>query len=392
MVDRRLLIPLLLLALTACTGTALITGGEPVDMTPVICQPGERVCRPDAALTCSEDGTSWLVEECAEDDVCIDGACTPPEPPAPEPLAITTDVLPPAEVAQPYEAGLNAEGGEGPYTWSEGAGLPDGLELSANGVVSGTPEQPGDHIVEVGVVDSDGAVAWRDYALTIHPEPISILTEPDLGLVDEGVEMSRDLEATGGVPPYGWFVLEGALPAGVSVDAAGGLTGIPLEAGHFPFVLRVVDAQEPPGWGEQEFGLTVELRPLEIIGDQLFDLFGFAIVTLPMLTIIPNVPLPYETQLQATGGLQPYAWEEQPVPGTLEWLIPQSGIPEGLELQPDGLLTGSVTDTSQQITLEIPFTGISMTGFFFFAEVTDAQDPADSDNALFLIPTLPIEL
>lgn len=377
------------LALVGCTGSAVLHGAEPIDNTPVICIPGDRVCRPDAALVCSEDGTAWLVEECEGDEVCVDGYCTPPEA---ADLEITTEVLPPAEVAAPYEAGLNGEGGAPPYTWISVENLPPGLEVFADGIVAGTPEQPGDHVLSVQVTDVDGATASRDYALTVHPEPISILSDPDLGLVDEGVEMSRDLEAAGGLPPYGWFLLEGALPQGIAVDAAGGLTGIPLEPGYFDFVLRVVDAQEPPGWGEQEFGLTVELRPLEIIADQMFDIFGFAIVTLPMLTIIPNIPLPYETQLEATGGLQPYAWEELPVPDTLEWLIAQSGIPEGLELQPDGLLTGSVTDTSQVITLEIPFTGISMTGFFFFAEVADSQDPADTDQALFLIPTLPIEL
>ena len=392
MADRNLLTSLLLLVLVGCTGTALLTGADPVDVSAAICEPGERVCRTDAALVCSEDGTTWIVEECEADDVCLDGYCEAPEPPEPAELIITTEVLPVAEVAAPYEVGFGAAGGAPPYAWTAIDGLPAGLELIGDGIMQGTPEEPGDLVLTVQVADADGAIDERDFTLTVHPEPISILSDPDLGLVDEGVEMSRSLEATGGVPPYGWFVLDGALPQGVAVDAAGGLTGVPLEPGYFEFVLRVVDAQEPPGWGEQASGLTVELRPLEIYGDQMFDIFGFAIVTLPMLTIIPNVPLPYETQLLATGGLQPYDWIELPLPTSLEWLIPQSGIPQGLELQADGLLTGSVTDTSQVITLEIPFTGISMTGFFFFAEVADSQEPADTDTALFLIPTLPIEL
>jgi hypothetical protein len=32
-----------------------------------------------------------------------------------------------------------------------------------------------------------------------------------------------------------------------------------------------------------------------------------------------------------------------------------------------------------------------LTGFFFMAEVTDSQSPADSDQAIFLIPTIPID-
>jgi hypothetical protein len=108
-----------------------------------------------------------------------------------------------------------------------------------------------------------------------------------------------------------------------------------------------------------------------------------------MLTIVPGIPLPYNQQLQAKGGLKPYHWSETDIPG-LDWLLPKAGIPTGLSLAEDGSLSGSVTDTSLVMELSIPFTQIKLTGFFFSAKVDDSQAPADSDQALFLIPTLPV--
>lgn len=384
-----------LLFTAACPGTgqlpAVEAPAEPPDPDdppippPVVCAPADRVCRPDAALVCSDDGTGWIVEACEEDEVCRDGGCRPPD------LAIATEVLPPAQVAHPYELQLEAVGGAPPWTWSTvEAELPPGLGLSADGLLSGTPEAPGDHGLEVRVADEADAEAARELSLVVHPEPITITTPPDLGVVDEGLPATIGLEATGGVPPYGWFLVDGALPTGIAVDASGALTGTPLDPGPFDLTMRVVDNQEPPGWGEQDFALTVELRPLEIVGENIVDLLGFAVVTLPLLTIIPDVPLPYSTQLEATGGLQPYGWTELPLPPGLDLLVTQSGVPQGLVLEPDGLLDGSVTSVDEVITIAIPFTTFSLTGFFFFAEVTDAQSPADSDQALFLIPTLPL--
>lgn len=380
---RRCLLLFVTCLLTACSSGGILPGEEAVP--PVVCAPADRVCRDDAVLVCADDGTGWLVEECAEGDSCRDGECAPPE------LYVDSEVLPSGVVEADYEAELFASGGEPPYSWYAGVGeVPEGLEIEAVGVVSGVPLLPGDNVFEVVVEDMAGAVARRDFSLTVHPEPVTILTPPDLGAFDEGIELEIFLDAVGGVPPYGWFVLDGSLPAGLSVDAAGRIVGIPTEAGEFSFLLRVVDAQEPPGWGEQEFGFGIELRPLEIIGENVLDIFGFQVVTLPLLTIVPGIPLPYSTQLQATGGLVPYDWNEQDLPTLLQPLLPQAGVPDGLTLLADGLLTGSVTDTSQVVTLEIPFTSISLTGFFFMADVADSQNPADTDEALFLIPTLPI--
>lgn len=62
------------------------------------------------------------------------------------PLEIITDSLPDATPSAPYTTSLGAAGGTGSYSWSHdpAAGpLPPGLQLSGNGVLSGTPTQSG---------------------------------------------------------------------------------------------------------------------------------------------------------------------------------------------------------------------------------------------------------
>lgn len=377
-----------LLLATSCADTQ----GELPTPTPApspLCTPADRLCREDAALVCADDGLSWEVQPCDDGESCVAGSC---EAPAPE-LEILTEVLPPATTHAPYTEELEVAGAQGAVSWAWTAGeLPQGLEVTEGGLITGEAEDPGDYVFRVTAGDEADAYASRAFSLVVHPEAVTIITPANLGSVDEGLPMDIALEAEGGEPPYGWSLFDGALPAGVTVDSAGRLLGTPTEPGAFDFTMRVVDAEAPPGWGEGDFSLNIDLRPLVIVGENSFELLGFSIVTLPMLTIVPGIPLPYSAQLEATGGLQPYTWQELPMPGALQTLVPNGGVPDDLVLQDGGLLTGSVTDTSLVNTLSIPFTSISLTGFFFFAEVADSQNPSETAQALFLIPTLPVEV
>lgn len=352
---------------------------------PMICTPGQRMCDSAQALVCSPDGTAWDPEPCAEGEVCQDGECQAAE------LTVTTEVLPPASIGFEYAATLHAEGGTTPYAWSIVDGeVPEGLSLASDGALGGRPEVAGDYVLRARVEDDAGAAAERSFSLTVHSEPLTIITLPDLGAFDEGVEMSVPLVALGGQPPYGWFLVDGALPEGVFVDAAGAITGTPLAPGPFDFRLRVADAQQPPGYDEQDFSLQVDLRPLTVVGEQQYDLLAVQIIVLPLLAIVPGVEVPYSTQLMADGGLSPYAWSEQPLPAGLDMVFPQSGVPDGLALDPDGTLSGAVSSTDQVITVPLLMAGIDLTGFFFYAEVTDSQRPPEAAGAIFVIPTVPV--
>ncbi|MEX1369219.1 MAG: hypothetical protein AB1Z98_39185 [Nannocystaceae bacterium] len=71
-------------------------------------------------------------------------------------------------------------------------------------------------------------------------------------------------------------------------------------------------------------------------------------------------------------------------------IIPQAGVPADLVLSPSGELSGSVTNTDQVVTVPLIGAGVDLTGFFFYAEVSDSQAPSQTAGALFLIPTLPL--
>lgn len=376
------------------SGTGLSSATEPAttgdDDTgtppgPSACVPGQALCGTAELLTCNADGTAWDTVSCEQGQVCLDATCIDAT------LTVTTEVLAAATLGFDYAAQLEASGGTTPYAWSVGSGeVPAGLDLAADGELTGMPQVPGDYVFDASVMDTDGTTAQRSFSLTVHPEPLTIITVPGLGTFDEGESMNVPLTAVGGVPPYGWFVVDGALPQGLIFDASGAVTGTPLQPGPFDFRVRIVDAQEPPGFDEQDFSLDIDLRPLTVVGEQEYDLLAFKVVVLPLLAIIPGVPVPYSTQLMADGGLSPYTWSEEPLPAGLDAIITQAGIPNDLVLDADGMLSGSVTNTDQVITVPLLLAGIDLTGFFFYAEVADSQDPAATATALFVIPTLPV--
>jgi hypothetical protein len=366
-------------------GSDVADSADESGVAPMVCGAGTRVCGSGEVLVCADDGTRWDATPCAAGEICLDGMC------AADGLTIITDVVPPGTLGFEYVAQLQAEGGVTPYAWQVGAGeVPPGLTLGDTGDLSGMPTLPGDYVFESIVTDAAGDTAARSFSIAVHPEPLTIITLPDLGAFDEGMPMNVPLLALGGVAPHGWLLVDGALPDGVIVDAAGAVTGTPLQPGPFDFRVRVVDAQRPPGYDEQDFTLQIDLRPLSVVGSTQYDLLAFKVIVLPLLAVVPGIPIPYSTQLEADGGLMPYTWSEQPLPNGLDVIIPQAGVPADLVLHPDGELSGSVTNTDQVVTVPLLLAGIDLTGFFFYAEVADSQNPAETANALFVIPTLPV--
>jgi plastocyanin len=57
-----------------------------------------------------------------------------------------------------------------------------------------------------------------------------------------GVPMSVTFTPSGGVAPHSFVVQTGSLPAGVTLSAAGVLSGTPTAIGTFPFTIRVSDS------------------------------------------------------------------------------------------------------------------------------------------------------
>jgi hypothetical protein len=96
---------------------------------------------------------------------------------------IATGSLPDGTVGVEYSAALTTSGGgSAPDVWSLAAGseLPDGLTLSAGGLVGGTPTTAGTTSFTVSVIDPASRAAragagpvLADLSITIHPAEVT---------------------------------------------------------------------------------------------------------------------------------------------------------------------------------------------------------------------------
>ena len=98
------------------------------------------------------------------------------------PLEIITTSLPGGTAGSPYTVTLASTGGTPPCTWSLMDGsLPPGLNLSAEGVISGTPTAGGTFRFTAQVTDQAQVTVRREYALTVTvppPPPVSVTGLP----------------------------------------------------------------------------------------------------------------------------------------------------------------------------------------------------------------------
>jgi hypothetical protein len=91
---------------------------------------------------------------------------------APAALSISTASLPSGTVGTAYSAQLAPSGGTSPYTWSLLSGtLPAGLNLAADGVITGTPSVATATTFTVRVVDGASNYSTKTFTLTIGPAP-----------------------------------------------------------------------------------------------------------------------------------------------------------------------------------------------------------------------------
>ncbi len=165
-------------------------------------------------------------------------------------LEITTLQLQSGNVGKTYNVQLTAAGGAPPYTWSIVLGkLPTGLTLNAStGALSGTPQQTGTFSFTAEVKDSSliqQQSSLESLNLDIAPPPL-VVVPSSLPVGTVGSSYSFQLQATGGVPPYTWMIIDGALPSDLVLDASTGLiSGTATMTGTFSFTVQVTDSSAP---------------------------------------------------------------------------------------------------------------------------------------------------
>lgn len=136
------------------------------------------------------------------------------------------------------------------YTYSVASGsLPDGLTLSADGVLSGVPRQKGTFPITIRAVAATGGCSFdKAYTLTVQCPTIT-LSRTAPGPVNDGGFYSETFSATGGVAPYSFSKLSGTFPVGLSLSQTGVLSGTVAsgEGGMYSYVVQAADSAQCTG-------------------------------------------------------------------------------------------------------------------------------------------------
>ncbi len=217
-----------------------------------------------------------------------------------------------------YSLAYSAQGGNGHYTFAVTAGaLPTGMHL-ISGVLSGTPTATGTFNFTVTATDGEMFTGNKTYSLTIGSP--TIVVAPANAVLSEGsaetaygpVTFSAT-SSNGGTAPYVYNLSAGSLPAGLTLNAAGVLSGTPTVAGTFYATVKATDANGQTGSKEFELSIAAPL------------------VTLTT-ALLPDaaVGIPYSQTMTASGGSGSYTYVA-------------SGLPAWLTLDPSGLLRGTPT-------------------------------------------------
>jgi len=220
--------------------------------------------------------------------------------------------------------------------------LPD--PAVTNATIALNPGESGQLIIRANV--SDPAVMQNLLANSLvpvavaHPANTGFATPPaTLAILSSslpdavaGGHYSGQIMLFGGVAPYSITVTNGSLPAGVSIDNTGLITGAPSAAGNFTFTVQAKDSAAQPSISTEVLGIHIG-NPLVI-----------TTTTLPAVTI----SVPYSTSLIATGGF-----------GTQTWSLASGSLPTGLSLSTGGAISGTTPAIGGTFTFTVQVTDSS---------------------------------
>ena len=214
---------------------------------------------------------------------------------APVALAVSTASVPAGQVGVAYSQTVAATGGTAPYSWAViSGGLPAGISLNTStGVISGTPTAVGASSFTLQVNDAASGVTTKALSITIAAAAPSLtISTASVPAAQVGVAYTQTMAANGGSAPYTWSVTSGSLPTGLTLSAAGVLSGTPTVSGLSAFTIQVADSASHTATATYPLNIT-------------------AAATLVVSTnSLPGgvKTVVYSQTLGVIGGVAPYSW------------------------------------------------------------------------------------
>jgi alpha-tubulin suppressor-like RCC1 family protein len=237
-------------------------------------------------------------------------------------LYVYTGSIPNGRIDQAYKATVKANLGTPPYSWRLESGvLPPGLLLTdspTTATLEGTPSIGGTYVFTLEVSDNGTPVeyATRQYSVDIYDDVV--VESSGLTSAVRGEPYSDSVLVTGGKLPYHFNIIDGTLPAGLTMNSSTGHisgTADPVYGHSQEFTVRVLDSGNPSGFVDKLFTIYVT--------DSL------AITTESIQAALQKAP--YLAELGSEGGISPHTWS-----------MMHGVLPEGLVLdESTGEISGS---------------------------------------------------
>ncbi|MBB5033349.1 putative Ig domain-containing protein [Prosthecobacter vanneervenii] len=236
-------------------------------------------------------------------------------------ISITQSTLPQGTIGTAYSTTLSATGGTAPYgSWTITSGtLPAGLNLSAAGVISGTPTATASPATTITVRTTDTYGCQGSKSITLQICPIVTLAPTTLTTPVVGTAYSQTITASGGTAPYTYTLASGSLPAWASLSSAGVITGTPTSTTAATFSVKATDANGCAG--TLSYTLTPNCPAISIT---------------PVTSAQGIVGTAYSQTLTASGGTAPYS----------SWTVTSGTLPAGLSLSTGGVISGTPTTSN----------------------------------------------
>ena len=252
------------------------------------------------------------------------------------PVTITTPTLPSGQVGVTYAATIQVGGGTGPYAFAVTAGaLPDGVNLSRSGALSGTPTASGSYALTVTATDANGLSTSQAYSIAVAQPADPVVTDVDdvvVTVTPASVGDATLIDLSGAVQNA--VRIEIVTPPAHGVATVNGfeVTYTP-DAGYFgpdSFTYRAVGFDDggvsaPAKDGSPSSGVSQPATVSIVIASPTLSLTGG---TQPS----GQIGAVYSQTLTTSGGTAPYSYA-----------VTGGSLPAGISLATDGTLSGSPT-------------------------------------------------